>query len=218
MSSLPSSHLITIEVPEPISLQLLKKEIEMKMMFILGKSLIKSLRNCEFTTPSPKLIDILEEKDHNSAISTTASESQERESGAKKTQETSKRIKQFEIELEDKSYYERKRQEYFLDCFSKFEELLIQGNHIDKVALEKLRSFNLQFLKFLMNPDLKCQQADSICLSIFLLSSSKIGLSKKVFVKEAKKIFKKRAVKISRIKKSRCYASVKKLNLIVSEM
>lgn len=116
------------------------------------------------------------------------------------------------------NYYHKKRQKLFSEHFSKFEEILIQEKVIDKDTAQRLKLLNGHYLDFCFTPDLKCQQLESICLSILLMSCDRIGLSKKIFVKMAKKVFKKGAVKLSRIRKSRCYTSVKKLSILVNEM
>lgn len=206
--------------PDPPSIKQttreLKSQIEMTIMQIFSNTLTTNLYQSNFRIPKSSYI--LKQAHHPeneeiSVFSTTASSEAET-----LEEECTFEKDQFLAKSEEQSYYGKKRMKYFLDCFSKFEDMLVQSKSVNKVALQKFKSCNRQFLKFCFDPDLRCQQADSICLSIFLLSSNKSGLSKKIFVKEAKKLFKNRVVKISRIRKSRCYASVKKLSILVNQL
>lgn len=202
------------------TLQELKKQTQMKMMIELSKT-TKIPQIKKMNEPSKSFLqrDFKSDQDLEiiSLLSTSAEDSEESTLEEKEDLIVPKKNKSSGA-VETNKYYLKKRLKKFSERFGKFEEILIHENVVNKDAIQKLKHLNTRFLEICFDPDLKCQQMESICLSILLTSCDEIGLSKKNFVKMAKKVFKKGAVKISRIRKSRCYASVKKMKISVNDM
>ena len=104
-----------------------------------------------------------------------------------------------------------KRCKHVLKVFKTFEELCISGRLLcpnQLVELGDLSRRMLQVCELDSSGLLRFQQADSISLAILLLCVSQLGISKKILIKEANKIYGKGTVKLSLIKRSRCFKTI----------
>jgi len=95
----------------------------------------------------------------------------------------------------------------------RFEENCISDRTVKKEELEKLRELSRGLLSITLKnyENFRFQHAESLSLSILLLSAIKIGMTKKVFLALVKKISAKKITKIDLIRKSKSYCLLKKI-------
>jgi hypothetical protein len=104
-----------------------------------------------------------------------------------------------------------KKLKMIIHILFRFEEESIVNDILDSKRLRKFRSKSRELLGFVMKSydTFKMQHADSIGLSILLLSASKVGMIKKDFLMIAKKISGKNCIDCDTIKKSKSYGLFK---------
>lgn len=104
-----------------------------------------------------------------------------------------------------------KKLKMIIHILFRFEEESIVTNILDSKKLRKFRTKSRELLGFVMKSydTFKMQHADSISLSILLISASKVGMIKRDFLSIAKKISGKNCNDCEIIKKSKSYGLFK---------
>jgi hypothetical protein len=194
--------------------QELKQKYEMKMMFQLSRPLIKKIRLGSFPAPSgfflSKAVTSQNKKQAAlEAISQTStaasSDCSDDHSPTMDLEEPANSV--YDEIIQDFLTQKDKRALRLVKMLSLFEERCAVERLLDRNQIDALRVVNRDYLGICLSKfqSLKCQQIDSVFLSILLLSTSKLGISKKIFLAICNKILPKKTVKVSFVRKARCY-------------
>ena len=113
-----------------------------------------------------------------------------------------------------------KKLKMILHILFRFEEESISHDLMDSKKLKKFRTKSRELLGFVMKSydTFKMQHADSISLSILLISGSKIGMIKRDFLAIANKISGKNCNDCNIIKKSKSYGLFKNRSTKVEKL
>lgn len=207
----------TIRQDAPTHVIELKREYEMLVMFQLSRPLIKKIKSGCFASPKKALssntIFIDKNQDRTSLYcgstnaSTIGSEEGESRLDADLTDDTAVYYNKI---IQDKVSRKDKKVKKILETLTKFEEQAITDGYVNKTLYAEFKSLVRKSLALclLRYEDLRFQQFESICLSILFIVVGKLNLSKKQFLKIANKTFGKKLIKISFIRKARCFASI----------
>jgi hypothetical protein len=196
----------------------LRREYEMLVMFQLSRPLIKKIKSGCFSSPTKALLSNKKAEDGDSSVLSGASLSTKASSAISSGEEPLSEAEDLSEEnnayfngiLQERVAKKDKKVKKILECLAKFEEQAIIDGYVNKATHKELSSLVRKSLALcvLRYENLRFQQFESICLCILFNVVSKLNLSKKSFLKVATKSFGKKLIKISFIRKARCFANI----------
>ena len=191
----------------------LKSDIESKLQYQLCRPLVKQIKCGEFAQPARAILDKHTsslEKCETISVSTAEPEPTEVKSKASASEVTQNRDDMNSIIESCKG---EKKLKTVLNFLTKFEELCVEGAVVNADGLRSLNFYHRAILSKIVNgyDTVIYQHSESLCLAIVFVSTSKVGISKKTFLGIAKKLIRRKKVRLSSIRKSKCFSLLNNL-------
>ena len=191
-----------------------KKELELRLMCSINYNTIQKIKHRQFPRPCRSWLSHQKAslKEETLSVSTVDSDSRDLASNPKSLI-TDKADKLF---ISQRLAAGDKKVKTMIHKMLRFEESCIINSRLNKQKVSELMESSRGYLGLILShyDDFRFQHAESMSLAILLLSSIKVGLSKKQFLRSASSITSKNLKKLEVIRKARCYSMIKQLSRV----